>query len=229
MAHYTCIALQKVRTQQRARQTTELPSAAQTAGKAKSAKDKKSAAKQAAVRRTRMAYTPTTLAQQLPVPSFWQANKCEDRQEVFERLPSDHPLFARIFELLVGRPRRMGHWLGLAEQAINTIYALAQAPDVICASVIKSLTAQAFGPTDGDGEAANDTEASSEDTVQHDGETVSRLLLVLGHVALKQLIHMEQAQAEIHRRRQNPSSRPASTASASLCCVPSADGLAFYE
>jgi hypothetical protein len=138
-----------------------------------------------------------------------QAAKSQDKP--FERLLSDHPLFARLFELLVAKPRNIGHWLGLAEQAINTIYALAQAPDVICISIIKSLTVQAFGSPDD----AVDSESSGE-TVQHEGEALSRLLLVLGHVSLKQLIHMEQAQAEIHRRRQNPALRLAGTAFTSL-------------
>ena len=238
MAHYTCIALQKARTLQRARQTAELPPA-QT-GKAKSSKEK-SAAKPA----VRHAAPPPPLLFP-PWPTSLLLNEVlhhsytlfllhsqakAGESKPFDRLPSGHPLFARLFELLVGKPRRIGHWLGLAEQAINTIYALAQAPDVICASVIKSLAALAFDSSEQGSDNADDGDDAGDDAdssgassgmVQTPGEALSRLLLVLGHVSLKQLIHMEQAQAEIHRRRQSPSSRPSCTpdppALCELCC-----------
>lgn len=134
--------------------------------------------------------------------SYLQPQKQVD--QTFTKLPSDHPVFARLFELLVGKPRNIGCWFGLAEQAINTIYALAETPDVICTSIIQSLTTYTF---ESNGASETEEESPPAETVQCDSDTLGRLLFILGHVALKQLIHLENAQAEIHRRRQSPSTQ----------------------
>lgn len=128
-------------------------------------------------------------------PLTSQADKTDGRSSSFEKLPSEHSLFARLYDLLATKPHNIGRWFGLAEQAINTIYSLAQAPDEICATVIKDL-AKLLPTSGGDTE---ETPCAS--------DVLGRLLFVLGHVSLKQLIHMELAQAEIQRRRQGTPTR----------------------
>ena len=55
----------------------------------------------------------------------------------------ENPIFKRIQDVLE-RPCRSKEWFGLAEQAINTVYALGERPDILCDSLIKNLTRRAF-------------------------------------------------------------------------------------
>lgn len=55
----------------------------------------------------------------------------------------DNPIFQRL-QNAIEQPCRSKDWFGLAEQAINTVYALGAHPDVFCNTVIKNLTVKAF-------------------------------------------------------------------------------------
>lgn len=57
----------------------------------------------------------------------------------------ENPIFQKLQEA-VEHPSRSKEWFGLAEQAINTAYALGDHPDVLCNNLIKKLTVRAFGP-----------------------------------------------------------------------------------
>jgi len=98
------------------------------------------------------------------------------------RLEIDNKIFQRI-KHVIERPTRSKDWFGLAEQGINTIYALARHPDVVCNDIIKTLTVRAFTPrakTDAPAPAADedavmedeedktDQDPASEDTVMQD-------------------------------------------------------------
>jgi hypothetical protein len=58
-------------------------------------------------------------------------------------------------------PRRSKDWFGMAEQAINTIYALGEHPDALCNTITKNLTQRAFTPRSKT--AAADPDAMDED------------------------------------------------------------------
>lgn len=70
------------------------------------------------------------------------------------------------------------------EQAINTIYLLAEHPDHVCGSILNRLQAGVFGQG-----AAGSVAA------------LTRLLYACGQTALKQLVHLDEIQSEIKRRR----------------------------
>ncbi|GJE88854.1 condensin complex subunit 1 [Phanerochaete sordida] len=61
------------------------------------------------------------------------------------RLQLDNPLFKKLQDALE-HPCRHKDWFGMAEQAINTVYALAERPDIFCDRLIKNLTRRVFGP-----------------------------------------------------------------------------------
>ncbi|KAJ6465485.1 non-SMC mitotic condensation complex subunit 1-domain-containing protein [Mycena vulgaris] len=61
------------------------------------------------------------------------------------RIEMDNPIFHKLQEA-VEHPSRSKEWFGLAEQAINTAYALGDHPDVLCNNLIKKLTVRAFAP-----------------------------------------------------------------------------------
>ncbi|KAJ7086035.1 non-SMC mitotic condensation complex subunit 1-domain-containing protein [Mycena belliarum] len=61
------------------------------------------------------------------------------------RIEMENPIFQKLQEA-VEHPSRSKEWFGLAEQAINTAYALGDHPDVLCNDLIKKLTFRAFAP-----------------------------------------------------------------------------------
>ncbi|KAJ7732950.1 hypothetical protein DFH07DRAFT_990553, partial [Mycena maculata] len=61
------------------------------------------------------------------------------------RIEMDNPIFRKLQEA-VEHLSRSKEWFGLAGQAINTVYALGDHPDVLCNDLIKKLTLQAFAP-----------------------------------------------------------------------------------
>ncbi|KAH9858536.1 non-SMC mitotic condensation complex subunit 1-domain-containing protein [Lenzites betulinus] len=60
------------------------------------------------------------------------------------RIDMDNPLFRKLQEA-VERPCRTKEWFPMAEQALNTVYALGERPDVLCGSIIKNLSRRVFG------------------------------------------------------------------------------------
>ncbi|KAF8069057.1 non-SMC mitotic condensation complex subunit 1-domain-containing protein [Lyophyllum atratum] len=103
------------------------------------------------------------------------------------RLEMESPIFRKL-QAAVERPCRSKDWFGLAEQAINTIYALGEHPDVLCNDIIKKLTIRAFNkdrkpkvdtqsqPTEKDADAMDedhpgDVTRASDDTTHISGAT----------------------------------------------------------
>lgn len=70
-------------------------------------------------------------------------------------------------------PSRAKEWFGMAEQIINTVYALGERPDVFCNEIIKKLTIRAFTPRKKTEQPVTDKEqapeAMSEDQ-EHPGD-----------------------------------------------------------
>ena len=54
-----------------------------------------------------------------------------------------NPVFKKLQDA-IEHPCRSKEWFGMAEQAINTIYALGDRPDELCNEIIKNLTLRAF-------------------------------------------------------------------------------------
>lgn len=55
----------------------------------------------------------------------------------------DNVIFRKLQNAIL-HPSRTKEWFGMAEQVINTVYALGEHPDVFCNDVIKKLTIRAF-------------------------------------------------------------------------------------
>lgn len=72
------------------------------------------------------------------------------------RLPPDHQLFHQLVTLMLAHVTDLHtmQWCPFAEQAVSTIYKLAEHPDRICASLLKGLVARVLctrKPLDGEG------------------------------------------------------------------------------
>ena len=135
----------------------------------------------------------------------------------------DNALFRKLQDA-IEHPTRSKDWFGMAEQAINTIYALGERPDVICDKIIRNLTRRAFAsrsraktpPPQKDPDAMDEDEAeegadpsqadssnsqSDEPTDNGDAFVLSQLLFVVGHVAIKHIVYLELVEREWKRQK----------------------------
>ncbi|KAJ6612245.1 non-SMC mitotic condensation complex subunit 1-domain-containing protein [Mycena sp. CBHHK59/15] len=144
------------------------------------------------------------------------------------RIEMDNPIFHKLQEA-VEHPCRSRDWFGLAEQAINTAYALGDHPDVLCNDLIKKLTVRAFTPRPKakhqeasaekspdamDEDQPGDISRASEDSANipsgnkdpksndvGDAFELSQLLFVVGHVAIKHIVYLELVEREWKRQK----------------------------
>ncbi|ORY92830.1 non-SMC mitotic condensation complex subunit 1-domain-containing protein [Leucosporidium creatinivorum] len=165
--------------------------------------------------------------------------------DVSVRLPMDSPVFARLASA-IQHPSSNKEWFSMAEQAVNTIYALGDQPDALCSAVLRDMTMRVFGPQGPTADAAEDvekdedTEMDVDDKEDADEEdqlapaatvagsvagdmdddatptpssgadnlpttgsafSLSQLIFVAGHCAIKQLVHLELVERDIKRRK----------------------------
>ncbi|KAH6595136.1 hypothetical protein BASA50_006122 [Batrachochytrium salamandrivorans] len=160
----------------------------------------------------------------------------------FDRLSMDHAMFQRLVEITLV-PTTSLDWFGFCEQAINTIYALAEHPDVIAGGLIKRFSAHVFSANGrqagetrssdasvnadaGDDAISLITDAMSSKLVIRDDDTpavsssallpnasstpttpslntiqLAQLCFLVGHVSIKQIVHLELIEAEWKRQR----------------------------
>lgn len=132
------------------------------------------------------------------------------------KLPNDHPVLSRL-AAITEMGTASGDWFGTAEQAIGAIYALATHPDTLCSAIIRRTTKRVFAPKQAaqrSGLPANDdTEASqlpspppeeqNEAPIdeQKPASALSQLLFLVGHVAIKQIVHLELVEMDFKRRK----------------------------
>ncbi|GJC91214.1 condensin complex subunit 1 [Colletotrichum higginsianum] len=147
----------------------------------------------------------------------------------FSRLPNDHAVLSKLASI-TEVPSDSKEWYGVAEQAINAIYAISKHPDTLCSDIIRHKTKQVFAaPQSRAGSqpssqpssrpASRDENQSVEASEDEDGnETVvppasqpkkrdaaiglSQLLFIVGHVAIKQIVHLELCELDFKRRKQ---------------------------
>ncbi|GAA99455.1 uncharacterized protein L969DRAFT_93915 [Mixia osmundae IAM 14324] len=116
------------------------------------------------------------------------------------RLPMDGPIFERLREALE-TPADSQEWFSMAEQALNTIYALGEQPDTLCSSVIRHMTVQVFG-LHNQPDVSNELAQSTEHVrLTGDAFSLARLIFVAGHCGIKHLIHLELVEREFKRRK----------------------------
>jgi len=143
----------------------------------------------------------------------------------FSRLPNEHAVLAKL-AAITEVPSESKEWYGLAEQAINAIYAISRHPDVLCSEIIRRKTRAVFSPPasrptsrdetqavpNPDGEEAEDVTVmpltqqvqTSPTKKQNKDNTIglSQLLFIVGHVAIKQIVHLELCELDFKRRKQ---------------------------
>lgn len=126
----------------------------------------------------------------------------------------DDAIFRKLEDVIL-LPSRSKEWFGMAEQAINTIYALGEHPDTLCNAIIKALTRRVFAkaprakspfamdedePVNEDAPEGTPSGASSSSDTG-DAFELSQLLFVVGHVAIKQIVYLELVEREWKRQK----------------------------
>jgi condensin complex subunit 1 len=106
----------------------------------------------------------------------------------------------------------------VAEQALNTIYLLGEHPDILCGEIIKARCKKIFNLQESNdvpidqtsSQMSVDTPMSTsgdeptmniENAFMIDSWQLSQLLFIVGHIAIKQIVHMEEIEEEFKRRK----------------------------
>ncbi|RUS34016.1 hypothetical protein BC938DRAFT_482818, partial [Jimgerdemannia flammicorona] len=139
-------------------------------------------------------------------------NKTKEKGRALDegiRLPMSLPIFERLRDIVDG-PSTSTEWYAVAEQAINTIYLLGEHPDILCAEIIKTKTMQVFGnkaPETKDAVLKDEMQVDEEipsahqDVLPASSVQLSQLLFVVGHVAVKHIVHLEIIEAVWKRKK----------------------------
>lgn len=165
-------------------------------------------------------FTAMALRRMIPVQ-----NKAQDRSSTgLERLPNDHAVLRMLASILL-LSSSSPDWYGMAEQTIAAIYALSQHPDVLCSEVLRLKTKHCFSQTssrqavsrslspapnamdvdepEGTGRSIESEQPEEQsEHKQSSAVALSQLLFVVGHVAIKQIVHLELCELDFKRRRQ---------------------------
>ncbi|EAW09151.1 condensin subunit YCS4 [Aspergillus clavatus NRRL 1] len=137
------------------------------------------------------------------------------------KLGNDHPVLSKL-AAMVEIVSDSKEWYGVAEQAIGAIYTLSKHPDVLCSDILKRKTRSVFQPQPrrqsskppvNDEEKKEEEEEEEEErpgTASTEGQAprqktsaaaLSQLLFVVGHIAIKQIVHLELCELDFKRRK----------------------------
>jgi len=147
-----------------------------------------------------------------------QMNKDQKKGPALGRLPNDNPVLTRLASMVELVSDSL-EWFGVAEQALGAIYALAKHPDTLCSEIIRRKTKAVFSKPkapEADPDAMEvDTPASPTEPAQVDANckpvsstaTLSQLLFIVGHIAIKQIVHLELCEQDFKRRKSDKESK----------------------
>ncbi len=126
------------------------------------------------------------------------------------KLPNDHSLLTKL-AAMVEVVSDNKEWFGVAEQAIGAIYTLSKHPDTLCSEIIRRKTRHVFQPQ-GDPQDAEPMEGvegsglpspppEESERKQKGSLALSQLLFIVGHIAIKQIVHLELCEIDFKRRK----------------------------
>jgi condensin complex subunit 1 len=125
------------------------------------------------------------------------------------KLSNDHAVLTKLAAMteIVSESKE---WYGLAEQAINAIYALAKNPDILCSDLIRRKTKFVFQPylsprpsqsVDSEEEGYATPPSEPQGFQKTSSAVLSQLLFIVGHIAIKQIVHLELCELDFKRRK----------------------------
>ena len=171
-------------------------------------------------------FTCVALRRMIPV-----AKKAQDKSTSvgIAKMSNDSSVLKMLASIVL-IPSDSKDWFGVAEQAVSAIYVLSQHPDVLCSEILRKKTKAVFQRTSSapslSREASPDdmdidepTQLPSpppEDLSGHQKPSIalSQLLFAVGHIAIKQIVHLELCELAFKRRKQEAEkNKPAANAS----------------
>ncbi|RMZ76771.1 hypothetical protein DV737_g4643, partial [Chaetothyriales sp. CBS 132003] len=162
----------------------------------------------------------TCVALQRMVPP---AKKAHDKAiPGIDRMANDNAVLCMLAALLL-TPSASQDWYGMAEQAVSAIYVLSKHPDILCSEILRHKTRLVFqqtknrtslspspSPEPDAMEVDQPEQHSAEPPPELESETsprqkpaiaLSQLLFVVGHIAIKQIVHLELCELDFKRRK----------------------------
>ncbi|KAL4907613.1 hypothetical protein BDW74DRAFT_110980 [Aspergillus multicolor] len=150
-------------------------------------------------------YTCIALRRMVP------GRQAKSKESSISKLTNEHPVLTKL-AAMVETVSDSKEWYGVAEQAISAIYALSKHPDVLCSDLVKRKTRSVFDsqirrPSSSNSNteeerrpstASSDKSASGQKT---SSAALSQLLFVVGHIAIKQIVHLELCELDFKRRK----------------------------
>ncbi|RKF81720.1 Condensin complex subunit 1 [Golovinomyces cichoracearum] len=133
-------------------------------------------------------------------------------QANISKLPNDHAVLLKL-AAMIEIETDSKEWYGVAEQAISTIYTLSKSPDSLCSDILRRKTRNVFQQriiSTHDPEKLQEpshlmspppeTIITSELKVKG-SIAVSQLLFIVGHIAIKQIVHLELCELNFKMRK----------------------------
>jgi condensin complex subunit 1 len=157
------------------------------------------------------------------------------------KLTNDHAILSKLAAIIEVESDNK-EWYGVAEQAISAIYTLSKHPDTLCSEILRRKTKYVFQQRTAktsEPEKAEDAtqlpspppEAAPEPDSKMENKlkgsiALSQLLFIVGHVAIKQIVHLELCELDFKRRKaEAEKSKPATEAPADKAAKEAADDL----
>ncbi|KAF2730073.1 hypothetical protein EJ04DRAFT_545940 [Polyplosphaeria fusca] len=133
------------------------------------------------------------------------------------KLPNDHAVLVKL-AAITDIESDSKEWFGVVEQAISAIYVLSKHPDVLCSEILRRKTklvfaqqnarpASSHSAAEEHSQLASLVEEEQADATQvptkkqNPAVALSQLLFIVGHVAIKQIVHLELCELEFKRRK----------------------------
>jgi condensin complex subunit 1 len=157
------------------------------------------------------------------------------------KLANDHAVLLKLAAIIEVESDNK-EWYGVAEQAISAIYTLSKHPDVLCTEILRRKTKHVFQQQAAKTPEVEQPEEASQmlspppespegpaepaETKQKGSVALSQLVFIVGHVAIKQIVHLELCELDFKRRKaEAEKSKPASDAPVDKAAKEAADDL----
>ncbi|PGH00467.1 condensin complex subunit 1 [Blastomyces parvus] len=145
--------------------------------------------------------------------------QAKSKDAVSPKLSNDHAVLSKL-AAMIEIDSDSKEWYGVAEHAIGAIYALSKHPDVLCSEILRRKTKFVFQPhmrprssQDNTSMASGGSEEPQTPRRKASSVPLSQLLFIVGHIAIKQIVHLELCELDFKRRKaeqeKNKSADPA--------------------
>jgi condensin complex subunit 1 len=168
--------------------------------------------------------------------------QAKDTKVQISTLPNDHAVLTKLAAIIEIESDNK-EWYGVAEQAVSAIYTLSKHPDTLCSEILRRKTKHVFQKrTEKTPEPESDqqmeqsqvelpppepvAETPAEPEKLKGSIALSQLLFIVGHVAIKQIVHLELCELDFKRRKAElEKNKPATEAPADKAAKEAADDL----